>query len=154
MTATSFTLARPARRALGALGTAAAALLLTAPAAPANAAAVGADALTVDTTARLAADGTVAVSGTYRCTAADGPVFVSADVHRNDSAVRHGLGGARAVCDGAVHTWTTTGTPSDALTPGPARAEAALVELTSQGGLPLLPRFHAITHQDVTLTRS
>ncbi|MFH8220553.1 DUF6299 family protein [Streptomyces sp. NPDC018057] len=141
----------PVRPLLGALGLAAAALLLSAP--HAATAADGTDTVTVDPTARLAADGTVTLSGTYRCTGADGPVFVSSALSRNDSPTRYGIGGTRAVCDGARHTWSNTGTPADALDPGAARVEATVMELTTRGGLPLMPRFHAVGRQDVTLTR-
>nr|WP_306184444.1 DUF6299 family protein [Streptomyces sp. MK5] len=123
-------------------------------AAPATAASAADDTVTVDPTARLAADGTVTISGTYRCTGADGPVFVSSGISRMDSATRYGIGGTRAVCDGAEHTWANTGKPSDALDPGTAHVEATIMELTTQGGLPLLPRFHAVGEQDVTLTRA
>ncbi|MEU5086158.1 DUF6299 family protein [Streptomyces sp. NPDC021356] len=140
------------RSALGALGLAAAALLLGA---PATSAATAADeTVTVDPTARLAADGTVTLSGTYRCTGASGPVFVSSALSRRNPITRYGIGGTRAVCDGAVHTWANTGTPADALEPGAAHVQATVMELTTQGGLPLMPRFHAVAEQDVSLTRA
>ncbi|MFF0967389.1 DUF6299 family protein [Streptomyces sp. NPDC003703] len=145
----------PVRPLLGALGLAAAALLLSAPhaATAADGTDTGTDTVTVDPTARLAADGTVTLSGTYRCTGADGPVFVSSALSRNDSPTRYGIGGTRAVCDGARHTWSNTGTPAGALDPGAARVEATVMELTTRGGLPLMPRFHAVGQRDVTLTR-
>ncbi|EYT83262.1 hypothetical protein CF54_08415 [Streptomyces sp. Tu 6176] len=147
----------PVRPLLGALGLAAAALLLSAPhaatAADGTGTETGTDTVTVDPTARLAADGTVTLSGTYRCTGADGPVFVSSALSRNDSPTRYGIGGTRAVCDGARHTWSNTGTPANALDPGAARVEATVMELTTRGGLPLMPRFHAVGQRDVTLTR-
>ncbi|GHE78311.1 hypothetical protein GCM10014715_36890 [Streptomyces spiralis] len=155
MTARPARSVRCARPVLGVLGVAAAMLLLAAPAAPAHVAASAADeTVTVDPAAGLAADGTVTISGTYRCTGADGPVFVSSGISRKDSATRYGIGGTRAVCDGAEHTWTNTGKPSDTLDPGTAHVEATIMELTPQGGLPLLPRFHAVGEQDVTLTRA
>ncbi|MFD7990253.1 DUF6299 family protein [Streptomyces mexicanus] len=139
------------RSARGALGVAAAALVLTAvPAQPAAAAAEG-ETVTVDRTARLAADGTVTLSGTYRCTGATGPVFVSSGLSRQGSSVHHGIGGTRAVCDGAEHTWSNTGAPADPFAPGPAHVQATVMELTSHGLL-VLPRFHAVQEQDVTLT--
>ncbi|MCF2129234.1 DUF6299 family protein [Strepomyces sp. STD 3.1] len=136
---------------------AAAGAALFLPAAPAATAAptdtpTATESVTVDRTGRLAADGTVTLTGTYRCTAADGAVFVSSVVRQgDDSAVRHGIGGTRAVCDGKEHRWANTGTPSaDALKPGAAHVEATLMELRTTSGLPL-PSFHALQDQDVKL---
>lgn len=128
----------------------AAVLLLTA-AAP-SAVADPYETVTVDPTGTLAADGTVTLSGTYRCLGNTGPVFVSSSVGQKSPSVRHGIGGTRAVCDGVERRWENTGKPSaDALEPGAARVEATVMELHPQGGLPL-PRFHAAQQQDITLT--
>ncbi|MEU5750554.1 MULTISPECIES: DUF6299 family protein [unclassified Streptomyces] len=109
------------------------------------------ESVTVDPTGRIAADGSVTLSGTYRCAAGTGPVFVSSSVSQGDPSVRYGIGGTRAVCDGLEHRWINTGTPSqDALEPGAARVEATLMELRTTGILPL-PSFHARHGQDVTL---
>ncbi|MFM9444704.1 DUF6299 family protein [Streptomyces acidiscabies] len=139
-----------------ALGTAAGAalLLLAAPdalAAP-PAQADPYETVTVDPVGRIAADGTVTLSGTYRCLGSEGPVFVSSSVNQDSGDVRHGIGGTAARCDGAEHTWENTGRPSpSSLTPGAARVEATLMELAPEGGLPL-PRFHARETGPVTLT--
>lgn len=138
-----------------ALGSAAgAALLLLAAAPAATASADPYETVTVDPTGRIAADGTVTLSGTYRCVGNSGPVFVSSSVWQDDSSVRHGIGGTRAVCDGVEHAWENSGKPSpDALAPGAAHVEATVMELASRGGLPL-PVFHATRRQDITLTGS
>ncbi|MGX9884582.1 DUF6299 family protein [Streptomyces sp. NPDC002276] len=138
-----------------ALGSAAGAALLLVSAAPAATASAGSyETVTVDPTGSIAPDGTVTLSGTYRCLGNSGPVFVSSSVSQGDSAVRHGIGGTRAVCDGTEHSWENSGKPSsDPLNPGPAQVEATVMELSPQGGLPL-PRFHAAQHQDITLTES
>jgi uncharacterized membrane protein len=129
----------------------AALFLLAAPVLPAHADPY--ETVTVDPAGRVAADGTVTLSGTYRCTAGTGPVFVSSSVGQSPSTVRHGIGGTRAVCDGVAHRWENTGKPtSDVLAPGTAHVEATLMELSLQGGLPL-PRFHAAAQQDITLAR-
>ncbi|AVV44845.1 DUF6299 family protein [Streptomyces sp. ID05-04B] len=128
------------------------ALLL--PAAPAVVAAVGpTESVTIDPVGRIAADGTVTLSGTYRCVADPGPVFVSSSVGQ-DFNVTRGIGGTRAVCDGAEHTWNNTGraTPND-LAPGAARVEATLMELRPASGL-LLARFHATQKRVIALTES
>ncbi|MEV5320293.1 DUF6299 family protein [Streptomyces sp. NPDC052687] len=136
---------------------AAASLALVAGAGVTPAVAEPSETVTVDPLARIAADGTVTLSGTYRCTGGSGPVFVGSSLVQSSpgKAVRHGIGGTRAVCDGTLRQWVNTGrTLGDTLTAGPARAEATLVELDTSGGL-LLPRFHAVSpQQDVTLVAS
>ncbi|MFJ9739076.1 DUF6299 family protein [Streptomyces sp. NPDC101166] len=133
-----------------------AALLLLA--GPAASAAVDpaqvAEAVTVDPAAGIAADGTVTLSGTYRCVDSTGPVFVASSIGQGPSTVRYGIGGSRAVCDGVEHRWVNTGKPvPGTLKAGTARVEATIVELRPQGLL-LLPEFHAAQQQDVTLVQS
>jgi hypothetical protein len=137
------------------LGTAAGAALLLLAAAPAATATVDPyETVTVDPTGSIAPDGTVTLSGTYRCLGNSGATFVSSSVSQNDPSVRHGIGGTRAVCDGVEHSWENSGKPSsDPITPGTAQVEATVMELSSGGGLPL-PRFHAVQRQDITLTQS
>ncbi|MFC8664928.1 DUF6299 family protein [Streptomyces sp. NPDC057199] len=107
--------------------------------------------VTVDPTGRVAADGTVTLSGTYRCTGSRGPVFVSSSLGQGEGKSRKGVGGTSAVCDGAEHRWTNTDrTEPGRFKPGAARVEATVMELRSGGGLPL-PYFHARQQQDVTL---
>ncbi|MEG8278909.1 DUF6299 family protein [Streptomyces sp. AHA2] len=140
------------RSLLGAAAGAALLLLTGAGAAPATASAV-ADSVTVDAAGRIAADGTVTLTGTYRCASSSGPVFVSSSVSQGVSTTRYGIGGTRAVCDGAEHRWVNTGRPMPgSLVPGAARVEATLMELRLFGGLPL-PSVHAASDQAVTLTR-
>ncbi|KOU62714.1 hypothetical protein ADK57_23990 [Streptomyces sp. MMG1533] len=136
------------RPALG-LAAGAALLLLAAPAAQATADPY--ETVTVDPTGRIAADGTVTLSGTYRCTGGTGTVFVSSTVAQGSSTVHHGIGGTGAVCDGMEHIWQNTGMPTPtSLAAGVVHVEATVMELNSQGGL-LLPRLHAAQRQDVTL---
>ncbi|WP_217566160.1 DUF6299 family protein [Streptomyces sp. GbtcB7] len=144
----------PLRQVFGA-ATGAVLLLLFAPSAVAVS--VGAlsdpsETVTVDPTGHLAADGTVTLSGTYRCLRGTGPVLVSSSVSQGDTRIRYGIGGSAAVCDGAEHRWTNSEkrTPGT-LAPGAAHVEATLMELSpALGGLPL-PLFHALQQQDVTL---
>jgi len=137
----------PFRQVIGAAA-GAALLLLAAPTAGALSGPY--DEVTVDPTGRLAADGTITLSGTYRCLSSSGPVFVSSSVAQGDPRVRHGIGGTQAVCDGAEHRWTNSETRKGAFTPGDADVEVTLMEL-SGSGLPL-PHFHAAQKRDVTLT--
>ncbi|MHC0428856.1 DUF6299 family protein [Streptomyces sp. O3] len=137
------------RKAIG-VGASSALLLLTAPAAEAFAA--PSESVTVHATGSIAADGTVTVSGTYRCWGGTGPVFVSSSLAQGDSGVRHGIGGTRAVCDGRVHSWSNSGRV-DAFTPGAAQVEATVMELRSRGGGLPLPYFHASRQRDVELVQ-
>ncbi|MEU4659207.1 DUF6299 family protein [Streptomyces sp. NPDC023723] len=112
--------------------------------------------VTVDPAGRIAPDGTVTLSGTYRCDAG-GPVFVSSSVSQDAGAVRHGIGGTRAVCDGLEHPWVNSARPAagpagETLKPGPAQVEATLMELRPLSGLPL-PAFHARQAREVTLVQ-
>ncbi|MER5468355.1 DUF6299 family protein [Streptomyces sp. NPDC002935] len=138
------------RQAIGAAA-AAALLLLLAPSAVARSAPY--DEVTVDPTATVAADGTITLSGTYRCTGAVGSVFVSSSVSQGDPRVRHGIGGSSALCDGAEHRWANSEKRAPGtLVPGAAHVEATVIEL-SGSGLPL-PTFHASKEQDITVALS
>ncbi|KUL49469.1 MULTISPECIES: DUF6299 family protein [unclassified Streptomyces] len=129
----------------------AASLLLCA--APAAGAVAGpGETVTVNSTGRVAADGTVTLSGTYRCTGGYGPVFVSTSMAQGDQDTRYSIGATRAVCDGRTRAWTNTGRPSVMPRPGTGHVTATVMELNLQSGLPL-PRFHAAQRQDVTLTQ-
>ncbi|MFI8308236.1 DUF6299 family protein [Streptomyces sp. NPDC085927] len=134
----------------------AALLFGTAVAAPPAASAAPApvhETVTVDSEGRIAADGTVTLSGTYRCLDASGPVLVGSSVHQGTAPTRYGVGGTRAVCDGETHTWENTGrVPSGTLEAGAADVEATLTELRPVDGL-LLPVFHAVQQQEVDLVR-
>ncbi|MEU0971273.1 DUF6299 family protein [Streptomyces sp. NPDC005917] len=126
------------------------AALLCAAVAPATAGPY--ESVTVAPTGRLASDGTVTLSGTYTCTGSTGPVFISSSVSQGSPNYRHGIGGTRAVCDGAEHRWQNTGkVTSEKLEAGAAHVEATIMELRPAGGLPL-PSFHATRQQDITLT--
>jgi hypothetical protein len=141
----------PVRPLLGAAAGAAVLLLGSAAASPASAAAPAApaDSVTVDAEGRIA-DGILTLSGTYRCTAATGPVYVSSSVRQASSSIQYAIGGTRAVCDGKEHRWANTGrTPGD-LKAGPAHAEITLLELRPSGILPL-PVARAVQRQDITL---
>ncbi|GGR95121.1 MULTISPECIES: DUF6299 family protein [Streptomyces] len=139
----------PVRRSLlaAALGTAA---LLGATAA--SAAAAPGEYITVDPTGRIAADGTVTLSGTYRCTGATGPAFIGSSVSQG-TVRQQGIGGSSARCDGVEHRWQNSGKPyGQTLRPGAARVQATVVELRPSGIVPL-PVFHAQTDRDITLVQ-
>ncbi|MFF7261690.1 DUF6299 family protein [Streptomyces sp. NPDC008159] len=143
----------PASRVRRVLGTAAGAALLLCAAVPsAGATAAPFERVTVDVTGKVAPDGTLTLSGTYRCLGGSGPVFVSSSLQQGDSRVRKGVGGSLAICDGADRTWTHTDKAEPGrFRPGPARVEATVTEL-SGGRLPL-PRFHAVRQQRITLVK-
>ncbi|MEU9289124.1 DUF6299 family protein [Streptomyces sp. NPDC048275] len=135
------------RQVIGA-ATGAALLLLLAPTAVALSEPY--ETLTVDSTGHIAADGTITLSGTYRCLPGSGTVLVSSSVSQDDPRARQGIGGTAAVCDGTEHRWTNSAKREPGtFEPGDAHVQATLMELPS-GGLPI-PTFHATEEQDITL---
>src|SRR5437660_12068457 len=89
----------PSRSGLaGLLCAALAAVAVAASAVPVGAAAVSM--VTIDRTGRVAGDGTVTLTGSYRCLAdtAERTVYVSADLRQKDKNT--GIGSTTAVCDG------------------------------------------------------
>ncbi|GHG90423.1 DUF6299 family protein [Streptomyces lanatus] len=134
-------------------------LLVAAPSAPADSdtKAEPEETVTVDTAAVMAADGTVTVSGTYKCVDSAGPTFVSASVGQKASTNRYAIGGTVAECDGKEHRWQNKSKPSPStLKHGKADVEATIVELRPMdvlGGLPL-PHFHAVLKKNVTLSKA
>ncbi|WP_328672023.1 DUF6299 family protein [Streptomyces sp. NBC_00328] len=136
------------RQAVGAAA-GAALLLLLAPSAVARS--TPSDEVTVET-GTVAADGTITLSGTYRCTGAAGPVFVSSTVSQGDPLVSRPVGGSSAVCDGAEHRWSNSEKRAPRiLVPGPARVEATVFDISATG-LPL-PSVHATREQDITVVQ-
>ncbi|MFJ9812199.1 DUF6299 family protein [Streptomyces sp. NPDC101158] len=134
------------------LALAAGALLAVTAATVSTAHAGPADGLSVDPVGTLADDGSITLSGYYRCVDdSAGPVFVSSTLLQEDRSA--GIGGTRAVCDGLVHEWTNSAVVKEpGYRAGGARVEATLMQLTPDGpmGLPL-PGFLARQSQDVTL---
>ncbi|MFF5339613.1 DUF6299 family protein [Streptomyces althioticus] len=131
-------------------------LLGAASAAPSAAAAPSApaDYVTVDPEGRIAADGTVTLTGTYLCVAGTGPVYISSSVNQSTPDVNYGVSGSAAVCDGAEHTWQNSGkVPQNALKAGPARVDVTLLELRGSGLL-IISVPHATGRHDVTLVES
>ncbi|MFI6644641.1 DUF6299 family protein [Streptomyces sp. NPDC050504] len=135
-----------ARRALAALALAGAAVLPLAAAAQA----APPDDLTVHGTGTVAADGTLTLSGTYRCLPhGPGPVFVGSTLDQDGGSTT--LEGMPARCDGRVHGWTNTGhADASRHRPGPAVVRANLTRLSTESGLPL-PRFLALEDAPVEL---
>lgn len=112
-----------------------------------------AELITVDPVGRIAPDGTVTLTGSYRCAGGTGPVLVSSSLSQGDSRLGQGVGGSTARCDGAEHRWQNSGKVSaEPVRSGAARVQATLKELRPSGIL-LLPAFHAVTDQDITLTQ-
>ncbi|MFG2931115.1 DUF6299 family protein [Streptomyces achromogenes] len=148
----------PVRRSLLAAALGATALLgataAQAAAAPgARAAVAPGEYITVDPTGRIAADGTVTLSGTYRCTGATGPAFIGSSISQG-TVRQQGIGGSGARCDGAEHRWQNSGKPyGQTLRPGAAHVQATVVELR-RSGIILVPVFHAQTDRDITLVQS
>ncbi|WP_017241597.1 DUF6299 family protein [Streptomyces sp. SS] len=112
----------------------------------------GADSLSIDGHGTVASDGTVSLSGTYRCIDdSAGPVFVSATLVQGDHSA--GIGGTQAVCDGRDHTWVNTSVVKEpAYQAGAAQVRAHLMQLTTgEMGLPT-PAFLASENSGVELS--
>ncbi|WP_030207096.1 DUF6299 family protein [Streptomyces sp. NRRL S-87] len=114
---------------------------------PATAAAFSGE-ISVRDQVHIAQDGTVTLSGTYRCSGASPlrGVFVSSSLVQDGTQL--GFGGTDAVCDGAEHAWESSG-PVNPLGDvdlgfhgGPAQVDAHLMTLESSGGW--LPLPHAL----------
>ncbi|MEU5811181.1 DUF6299 family protein [Streptomyces sp. NPDC047718] len=94
--------------------------------------------VSVRSEAHIDADGTITLSGTYRCEqpSPDGTIQIKAALVQGD--VHLGIGAGRAVCDGKDHDWHAHATL--AYTPqvhaGPARVTAELQELHLSGLMP------------------
>ncbi|MFC8509187.1 DUF6299 family protein [Streptomyces sp. NPDC057411] len=128
------------------------ALLALTAATAATAHAAPGDGLTVDPRGTVAEDGTVSLSGTYRCTDdGAGPVFVSSTLVQGTRSA--GIGGTQAVCDGQEHPWTNSAVVKEpGYEQGEAHVRASLMQLTPTDpmGLPL-PEFLLTKDQDITL---
>lgn len=100
-------------------------------------------------TAHIAPDGTVTLSGTYRCAPSAGTVFVSSKLVQG--ATQAGIGGTIATCDSRVHSWTNHGRPATPAAQGPAQAEATLLALDTSRGLIPVPNILATDHRTLDL---
>ena len=130
---------------------AAAGVALLAVLAPATAsAAVVPDEVTVDRIGRLARDGELTLSGTYRCEARHGRVFIGSTV-RQRGWWTEGIGGTRAHCDGRAHRWANRAHPFRDYLPGRARVRVSLVRLGDDGSWLPLPHLLAERNEVIRL---
>ncbi|MEU7134725.1 DUF6299 family protein [Streptomyces sp. NPDC046261] len=151
------------RKATAVAVTALGAVALTA-AAPAPAPVAGATAappppprniLAIDPVAHIAPDGTITMTGSYRCTLLPGDptgtVLVATNLMQGGRVT--GIGGSAAVCDGNPHRWRNSARPYRAeYRPGPARADGTLMQFRKNKNGILLPRFLAVAKKrDITL---
>ncbi|GHF64309.1 hypothetical protein GCM10010218_52300 [Streptomyces mashuensis] len=102
--------------------------------------------MTIDPVVSLAPDGTVTMTGTYRCTLGRPLTTVYIGSNLMQSARTEGIGGSTATCDGRVHRWRNSARPSRApFQPGPARADGTLMHFRpDHSGIPV-PHFLAVT---------
>ncbi|OPC82686.1 hypothetical protein B4N89_18595 [Embleya scabrispora] len=114
---------------------------------------VAGDQVSLDPTVWVTADGTVTISGTYRCSADHaGTVLVGGSV--SQAGLHIAMGANAATCDGLTHDWRSSERPPLDFVPGPARGDATLLELRSgEGVVPVLPNVLAQETRDVTITR-
>ncbi|GAA3820811.1 DUF6299 family protein [Streptomyces phyllanthi] len=127
-----------------------AAMMLTAPSA--SAAAWSYSYVTIDARGHVAEDGTLTLSGTYRCDKTSGPVYLASNIRQSHSRVTYAVNGATVVCDGDEHEWVHTNRAQPGRhRAGPASVKVNLMELrTGINGLPT-PYWHAKREQDITL---
>ncbi|MQY38454.1 hypothetical protein SRB17_64670 [Streptomyces sp. RB17] len=144
----------PVRLALAAALGAAALLCVAVTPAAADSSETRTETVTVDPNGHIAKDGTITLTGTYRCTDATGLALVSSSISQGDRSTVFGIGGTAARCDGAEHHWENSGKISPkTLKAGKAHVQATVTELRDGGPVLLLPAFHAVQEQDVTLTK-
>lgn len=109
--------------------------------------------VTVDRVGKLAEDGAITLTGTYRCsTSRLGPVLIGSTVVQGDT--RSSLDGIVANCDGQERAWRATGRASSTFRPGAARGEATLIQLDISRGLVPFPRVLTTGEAELTLQRS
>jgi len=108
--------------------------------------------VTVSRVGYVSSNGTVALSGTYRCLR-DGAAIPRADilVTLTQGQVRFGLGGGPALCDGLIHSWAVQESPGVNFVPGPALVESSLLRFDAGQQLVPLPRTAAVGERAITL---
>jgi hypothetical protein len=145
-----FRIARPSSLAVSACATAALVTVLTPGSAGAQAAP---GTITIDRTGQIAPNGTITLTGTYRCSSPQpGPVLVGAKLTQEGATAS--VGGTTARCDGKLHTWRNTGPTESPFKAGAARGEATLFGLDSSGGMGPLPFFVDTDRQDLNLRQN
>ncbi|MFF5704550.1 DUF6299 family protein [Streptomyces sp. NPDC012794] len=102
-------------------------------------------AISVRPEAHIAGDGSVTLSGTYRCEVASpsGAMQIKATVIQDGS--RLSIGAGEVVCDGAEHAWVAGSPLTGGIHPGRATAVAELQEIHFSG---LMPRAIDTVAQD------
>ncbi|QLH21517.1 DUF6299 family protein [Streptomyces sp. Rer75] len=108
--------------------------------------------VTVNRVGYVSSDGTVALSGTYRCLR-DGAAIPRADIliTLTQGQVRYGIGGGSALCDGLTHSWSVQDGPGVRFVPGPALVESSLLRFEAGQQLVPLPRTAAVGERAITL---
>ncbi|MDH6114791.1 hypothetical protein P3T36_001142 [Kitasatospora sp. MAP12-15] len=107
------------------------------------------DAVAVAATGTVAQDGTVTLSGTYHCSTPRTYVTTSLTSGGDSSNIGNSV---LATCDGAVHSWTTSGKPYMPVAAGTAQVRASLVQLTWNGSLVPEVDYLTFPSQDVMLS--
>ncbi|MGC0419116.1 hypothetical protein ABIA38_004637 [Embleya sp. AB8] len=115
---------------------------------------VAGDRVSIDSTVWAAGDGTLTVSGTYRCAPVHtGRVLVGGSV---DQAAHHAaMTGTVATCDGNEHAWRTGEKQSIPFLPGTATGDASMLELQARDGLvPVATHVLATDSHDVEIKQA
>ncbi|GAA2252150.1 DUF6299 family protein [Streptomyces amakusaensis] len=110
------------------------------------------DTITIAPRGQIAKDGTLVLSGTYRCSSLrSGPVLIGSNATQGEA--RAEIDGALATCDDQVHTWRETTDPAVGFAPGKARGTAALIHLDASRSFVPLPVILNTDDREVTLRR-
>ncbi|MBC3841456.1 hypothetical protein GXW82_17630 [Streptacidiphilus sp. 4-A2] len=97
-------------------------------------------------TGTIAKDGTVTLSGTYRCSSDEAyGTVVSTSVTSGTETSSVGSS-VQAVCDGQEHNWTSQGRPYLPVQAGPVQAQASLIHLSWSSGS-LIPATDLLAQQ-------
>ncbi|GHG77574.1 DUF6299 family protein [Streptomyces griseocarneus] len=110
--------------------------------------------LAIDRTGHIAPDGTITLTGTYRCAPLAKPagtVYIGSNIRQ--SGITSGIGGSIATCDGKEHRWRNDALPYRVTyRAGTARADGMLLQFKKdKHGIPL-PHFIAVaSERDITL---
>ncbi|MFI1016873.1 DUF6299 family protein [Streptomyces sp. NPDC020965] len=111
------------------------------------------DSITIDPAGRIGSDGSLTLTGTYRCwSSASGPVIIGSKVLQG--AARAEPEGSAARCDGRVRTWRGVDRDGAGFRPGAAQGEVTLLRLDTSGGFVPFPVLLDNHRAELTLRRS
>ncbi|RPF41069.1 hypothetical protein EDD96_4859 [Streptomyces sp. Ag109_G2-6] len=102
--------------------------------------------------ARITADGSVVLSGTYQCELSPASAAIQIKATVVQDATRLSIGAGEVFCDGREHIWEAVSPMTGGLHPGAARAVAELQEIHMTGLMPRALSTVAEDRQDIEVT--